>query len=175
MVRMLSKSLIKDSLGSRYYGAAVFYAVTAYVAGFVSLFGGHWAVGLVGTLLLAHGMIIAAYLIHECDHNMVFNHSRHNAYLGRAMSWLCGAAYGTCEDMNLPFYRLPALHAELTGDDPQRIIPFSSQLKLYHRNRVHRIYNPQPEDYPKGEIYLRTAQFGRGPIGGNAASFLTSF
>ena len=341
---MLTKSLIKDPLGSRYYGVTVLYAVTAYAGGFACLFQGHWAVSLAGTLLLAHGMIIAAYMIHECGHNMVFRHSRHNAILGRAMSWLCGAAYGTYEDMrykhfrhhvdnddvvwfdydrffaahpvvtrairllewfyipahdllmhgvmvltsfvipqrrdqrvrnvlvmairggiflallilapkvallyvlaylimmhvlrfmdsvqhdypynttlfdyvkpphkgdaqweqvhtfsnplslrfprlnwlvlnfgfhnahhadmNLPFYRLPALHEELTGNDPQRIIPFSSQLKLYHRNRVQRIYNPQPEDYPKGEAYLRTAQTGRGLIGGNAASFLTSF
>lgn len=78
-------------------------------------------------------------------------------------------------DMNLPFFRLPELHAELTGDDPQRVIPFLSQLKLYHRNRNQRIHNPQPEDYPKGEAYLKTAQSGRGLIGGNAASFLTSF
>ena len=344
MVRMLTKSLMKDSLGLRYYGGAVLYAVAAYSAGFAGLFSGSWAVNVAATLLLAHSMIIAAYMIHECGHNMVFNHSRHNAYLGRFMSWLCGAAYGTYEDMrykpfrhhvdnddvvwfdydrffeqrprltntvrflewfyipahdiimhgvmvltsfvipqrrnqrlhnvavilirggiflalivylpkvavlyvlaylimmhvlrfmdsvqhdypynltlfeyaqpphkgdkeweqvhtfsnpislrfprlnwlvlnfgyhnahhadmNLPFYRLPELHAQLTGNDPSRVIPFASQLKLYHRNRVHRIYNPQPDDYPKGEVYLRTAQSGRGPIGGNAASFLTSF
>jgi fatty acid desaturase len=76
-------------------------------------------------------------------------------------------------DMNLPFYRLPALHEELTGNDPNRVIPLAAQLKLFHRNRVRRIYNPQPEDYPKGEAYLRTARSGQGPIGGNAASFLT--
>ena len=344
MVRMLTKSLIKDPLGLRYYGATVLYAVTAYVAGFAGLFSANGAVNTAGTLLLAHGMTIAAYMIHECGHNMVFNHGRHNAYLGRAMSWLCGAAYGTYEDMrykhfrhhvdnddvvwfdyeryfeahptltniirllewfyipahdllmhgvmvftsftipqrrgqrarnvavivvrggifvallvyvpkvallyalaylimmqilrfmdsvqhdypynltlfeykkpphkgdakweqehtfsnpislrfpklnwlvlnfgyhnahhadmNLPFYRLPALHEQLTGNDPARVIPFGSQLKLFHRNRVRRIYNPQPEDYPKGEVYLRTAQTGRGLIGGNAASFLTSF
>ena len=344
MVRMLAKSLIKDPLGLRYYGLATLYAVAAYVLGFAGLFSTSWAVSIPATLLLAHGMIIAAYMIHECGHNMVFNHSRHNAYLGRFMSWLCGAAYGTYEDMrykhfrhhvdnddvvwfdydafferhphltnvtrilewfyipahdlimhgvmvltsfiipqrreqrvrnvavilirggifvtlaivvpkvallyavaylimmhvlrfmdsvqhdygynttlfeyvkpphkgdiqweqehtfsnpvslrfpklnwlvlnfgyhnahhmdmNMPFYRLPELHRELTGNDPSRVIPFRSQLKLYHRNRVQRIYNSQPEDYPKGDIYLRTAQSGRGPIGGNAASFLTSF
>jgi omega-6 fatty acid desaturase (delta-12 desaturase) len=344
MVRMLTKSFIKDPLGLRYYGAAVAYAATAYMAGFAGLFAASGLVNAAATLLLAHGMIIAAYMIHECGHNMVFNHSRHNAYLGRAMSWFCGAAYGTYEDMrykhfrhhvdnddvvwfdydrffethptitnivrvlewfyipahdlimhgvmiftsfiipqrrdqrvrnvavilirggiytalviyfpkvailyavaylimmqvlrfmdsvqhdypynltlfeyvkpphkgdaaweqehtfsnpislrfprlnwlvlnfgyhnahhadmNLPFYRLPALHEELTGNDPARVIPFVAQLKLFHRNRVSRIYNPQPEDYPKGEAYLRTAQSGRGPIGGNAASFLTSF
>jgi fatty acid desaturase len=68
-------------------------------------------------------------------------------------------------DMNMPFYRLPELHRELTGNDPSRVIPFWSQLQLYHRNRVQRIYNSQPEDYPKGDTYLRTAQSGRGPIG----------
>lgn len=344
MVRMLTKSLMKDPLGLPWYGATVLYAVSAWVLGFAGLFAASWVVNIGATLLLAHGMIIAAYLIHECGHNMVFRHSRYNAYLGRFMSWLCGAAYGTYEDMrykhfrhhvdnddvvwfdydafferhpvvtnvtrflewfyipahdlimhfvmvftsfiipqrrdqrrrnvmvilirggiflallvyfpkvallyaiaylimmqvlrfmdsvqhdypynltlfdyekpphkgdklweqehtfsnpislqypklnwlvlnfgyhnahhadmNLPFFRLPALHLELTGNDPSRIIPFASQLKLFHRNRVRRIYNPQPEDYPQGEAYLRTAQSGRGPIGGNAASFLTSF
>ena len=77
--------------------------------------------------------------------------------------------------MNISFFRLPALHAEISGNDAAYVIPFMSQLKLYHRNRVSRIYNPQPEDYPQGRAYLRTAQSGSGPIGGNAASFLTSF
>jgi len=344
MVRMLAKSLIKDPLGFRCYGLATAYAVAAYIVGFAGLFSMSWGVNVLATLLLAHGMIIAAYMIHECGHNLVFNHSRHNAYLGRFMSWLCGAAYGTYEDMrykhfrhhvdnddvvwfdydgfferhpfltrvtrvlewfyipahdlimhgvmvltsfvipqrreqrirnvavilvrggifvallivvpkvallyvvaylimmhvlrfmdsvqhdygynttlfeyvkpphkgdteweqrhtfsnpislrfprlnwlvlnfgyhnahhkdmNMPFYRLPELHRALTGNDPSRVIPFGAQLKLYHRNRVQRIYNSQPEDYPKGDAYLRTAQTGRGPIGGNAASFLTSF
>jgi hypothetical protein len=77
--------------------------------------------------------------------------------------------------MNVPWYRLPELHRELTGNDPARVIPFRSQLKLYHRNRVLRVCNPQPADYPKGRDYLRLARAGEGPIGGNAASFLTSF
>ena len=341
---MLTKSLMKDPLGLQYYGATVLYAVTAYVAGFAGLFSTSALLNATGTLLLAHGMLIAAYMIHECGHNMVFQHSRYNAYLGRVMSWLCGASYGTYEDMrykhfrhhvdnddvvwfdyeqffedhptitnvvrffewfyipahdlimhsvmvctsfiipqrrdqrvrnvtvilirggiflallilapkvallyavaymimmqvlrfmdsvqhdypynltlfdyikpphkgdgaweqehtfsnpislrfpmlnwlvlnfgyhnahhadmNLPFYRLPALHEKLTNNDPARSIPFGSQLKLFHRNRLHRIYNPQPVDYPKGDAYLKTAQLGRGVIGGNAASFLTSF
>lgn len=340
----MSAGLIKDPDGLRYYGAASAYAVLAYVLGFAGLFHSQILVNVVATLLLAHGMTIAAYLIHECGHNLVFVHSRYNATLGKFMSWLCGAAYGTYEDMrykhfrhhvdnddsvwfdydrffekhplltkttrffewfyvpahdlimhtvmvltsfiipqrrrqrarnvsvilvrggvfiallfvapkvallyvvaylimmhvlrfmdsvqhdypynttlfeyekpphkgdfeweqrhtfsnplslrfpklnwltlnfgyhnahhsdmNLPWYRLPQLHHELTGDDPNYVIPFSAQLKLYHRNRVKRIYNPQPDDYPTGAAYLRIAQSGSGPIGGNAASFLTSF
>ena len=105
MVRMLTKSLLKDPLGLPYYGATVFYAVAAYAGGFAALFSSVWIVNLAGTLLLSHGMIIAAYMIHECGHNMVFKHSRHNATLGRVMSWLCGASYGTYEDMRYKHFR----------------------------------------------------------------------
>jgi len=336
--------LLKEPAGWLYYGPAVAYAVGGYGLGIAGLFGSSVLINFLAVLLLAHAMTIAAYLIHECGHNLVFRRSRDNAKLGRLMSWLCGAAYGTYEDMrykhfrhhvdnddvvwfdydgfferhpvltnitralewfyipahdlimhavmvftsfiipkrrnqrvrnvivilirgslfltalilfpkvallymaaylimmhilrfmdsvqhdysysttlfetsqapykgdtaweqehtfsntlslrfprvnlltlnfgyhnahhadmNLPFYRLPALHAELSGNDPEFVIPFVAQIRLYHRNRVSRIYNPQPEDYPQGREYLRTAQSGTGPIGGNAASFLTSF
>ncbi len=339
-----SRLKLKHAQGLRYYGGAVAYVVLAYVAGFAGLFAASWGINFLATLVLAHSMIIAAYMIHECGHNLVFEHGRHNAALGRLMSWFCGAAYGTYEDMrykhfrhhvdnddvvwfdydgfferhpgvtaatralewvyipaqdlimhtvmvftsfvipqrrqqrrrnvtvilvrggaflallvvfpkaallyvvayllmvhvlrfmdsvqhdypynttlfeyktpphkgdreweqehtfsnplslrfprlnwltlnfgyhnahhadmNMPWYRLPQLHYELTGNAPDRVIPLAAQLSLYHRNRVRRVYNPQPDDYPKGVEYLKTAQSGSGPIGGNAASFLTSF
>ena len=335
---------LKEPAGLRWYGMAVLYAVLGYALGFAGLFSGSWLVNLSATVLLAHAMTIAAYLIHECGHNLVFRRQRDNTRLGRVMSWLCGAAYGTYEDMrykhfrhhvdnddvvwfeyeewferhplalritrfleffyipahdlimhfimvftsfiiperrnqrlrnvavilirgsifaalvvffpqvallyavayllmmhilrfmdalqhdypysptlfdikpaphkgdwdweqehtfsvpvslrypwlnlitlnfgyhnahhadmNVPFYRLPQLHRELTGNDPERVIPFASQLRLYHRNRMLRVSNPQPDDYPKGADYLQLAQAGQGAIGGNAASFLTSF
>lgn len=336
--------LLKEPQGLLYYGAASSYAVIGYGLGFAGLFHELWLVNAISTFLLAHAMIIAAYLIHESGHNLVFTSSRHNAVLGRIMSWLCGAAYGTYEDMrykhfrhhvdnddvvwfnydrffeehpiftklvrflewfyipahdlvmhtimvftsfiipqrrkqrvrnvtvivirgsvfaallvfapkvaalyvvayllmmhvlrfvdsvqhdypfnttlfeyktpphkgdfeweqahtfsnplslrfpkfnwlilnfgyhnahhadmNVPWYRLPQLHREMTGDDPRLVIPLAAQLKLYHRNRVERIYNPQPDDYPTGSEYLQIARSGVGAIGGNAASFLTSF
>jgi fatty acid desaturase len=336
--------LLKQPDGWLYYGAAVSYAVLGYASGLAGLFSSSLAINIGAALLLAHAMTISAYLIHECGHNVVFHRHRDNATLGRAMSWLCGAAYGTYDDMrfkhfrhhvdnddivwfdydafferhpfltkiirvlewfyipahdllmhgvmvltsfiipqrrdqrlrnvivilvrgglflaaavlfpkvavlyvvaylvmmhilrfmdsvqhdypytttlfeasrsphkgnaeweqehtfsntlslrfprlnwitlnfgyhnahhadmNLPFYRLPALHDEISGNDPHYVIPLGAQLRLYHSNRVSRIYNPQPENYPQGKEYLRAAQSGNGPIGGNAASFLTSF
>ncbi len=337
-------ALLKEPAGWLYYGTAVSYALVAYGLGMAGLFAASVVINFFAVFLLAHAMTISAYLIHECGHNLVFERHRDNAKLGRVMSWLCGAAYGTYEDMrykhfrhhvdnddvvwfdydafferhplltrtirllewfyipahdllmhgvmiftsfvipqrrdqrirnvsvilirgglfiaaaivfpkvallyviaylimmhvlrfmdsvqhdypynttlfetsraphkgdsvweqehtfsnplsvrfprlnwltlnfgyhnahhanmNLPFYRLPALHAELSRNDPAYVIPFVSQLRLYHNNRVSRIHNPQPENYPKGIEYLRVAQSGAGPIGGNAASFLTSF
>ena len=340
----MGSSILKEREGLRYNGPAVSYAVFPYILGCYGLFRPEWWVNALATLLLAHSMVIAAYLIHECGHQLVFRKGKHNAALGRAMSWLCGAAYGTYEDMrykhfrhhvdnddvvwfeyeeffdrhpvilkitrfmewfyipahdllmhfimvftsflipqrrnqrarnvlvilvrgsvflalaiwfpkvailyvlayllmmhvlrfmdalqhdysyhatlfeyvqpphkgdreweqahtfsvpislryprlnwitlnfgyhnahhfdmNVPWYRLPALHRQLTGDDPARVIPFRAQLQLYHRNRVLRVCNPQPDDYPQAEQYLAVARQGAGPIGGNAASFLTSF
>ena len=336
----------KDNDGRIWYLAALAYACLGYVLGFAGLFADHWVANLGGTLLLAHAMIIAAYMIHECGHNMVFHRHRDNAKLGGFLSWLCGASYGTYEDMrykhfrhhvdnddvvafdydaffekhpvftkfvkvlewfyipahdfllmhgvmvftsfviperrnqrvrnvtvilirgsiylalliwftkvailytvaylimvhvlrfmdstqhdygynltlytptvkpphkgdfdweqehtfspfisrrwpwlnllvlnftyhnahhadmNVPFYRLPALHSELTGDDPKAVIPLWPQLRVYHKSRVRRVWSPRPVDYPRGINYLRAAQAGSGDISGNAASFLTSF
>ena len=98
-------ALFKEPKGLLMHGGALLYAVAAYVVGFAGLFHGSWLVNGVSTLLLAHAMLIAAYMIHECGHNLVFKRSRHNAALGRAMSWLCGAAYGTYEDIRYKHFR----------------------------------------------------------------------
>lgn len=344
MMSMTLVAALKEPAGLRYNGAAVAYAVIGYISGLAGLLHPAWPVNFLATLLLAHSMTIAAYLIHECGHNLVFKRHGSNASLGKFMSWLCGAAYGTYEDMrykhfrhhvdnddvvwfeyekffavhpvilrvtrtlewfyipahdlimhfimvftsfiiperrnqrtrnvsvivirgglfltvailwpkaailyaiayllmmhvlrfmdsvqhdypyhptlfnykdpphkgdsiweqehtfsvplslrfprvnwltlnfgyhnahhsnmNVPWYRLQALHQDLTGGDREKVIPLASQLRLYHHNRVKRVSMPQPENYPRGADYLQTARSGRGDIGGNAASFLTSF
>jgi len=287
--------LLNERAGWMYYGTAVTYAIGAYALGIAGLFHSALLLNAAATLLLAHAMTISAYLIHECGHNMIFRRHRNNAMLGRVMSWLCGAAYGTYEDMRYKHFRhhvdnddvvwfafdtfferhpiatsiirvlewfyIPAhdliMHGIMVFTSfviPQRrdqrirnvavimvrggifvtvaiLFPraalllfetsraphkgdaeweqehtFSNTLSLrfprlnwlvlnfgyhnahhadmnlpfyrlpaYHHNRVSRVYNPQPEGYPQGRDYLRTAQSGSGPIGGNAASFLTSF
>ena len=96
---------LKEPDGLRYQGGAVAYAVLGYILGFAGLFHASWLVNIPATLLLAHAMTIAAYMIHECGHNLVFRSIRHNAVLGRCMSWLCGAAYGTYEDMRYKHFR----------------------------------------------------------------------
>ena len=102
---MLTKSLMKDPLGMRYYGTAILYAVTAYVAGFAGLFAPHWGVNALGTILLAHGMVIAAYLIHECRHKTIFRSNEANARLGRFLNWISGSSYGTFEDIRYKHFR----------------------------------------------------------------------
>ncbi|MEX0708515.1 MAG: fatty acid desaturase [Woeseia sp.] len=98
-------NLLREPEGLRYNGAAFLYAVGGYLLGFAGLFHASPAVNAVATLLLAHAMVIAAYLVHECGHNLVFRRAGHNARLGRFLCWLCGASYGTYEDIRYKHFR----------------------------------------------------------------------
>lgn len=98
-------SQMQEPQGIRYHGGAIIYALAAYSLGWIGLFSSSWLVNIGAILLLGHGMTIAAYMIHECGHNLVFKSMRRNAQLGRALSWLCGAAYGTYEDMRYKHFR----------------------------------------------------------------------
>ena len=78
----------------------------------------------------------------------------------------------------VPWYRLPAYHKEHVSNDPGRVIPFLTQLRIYHKYRVSRVLHAggdldgRPE--PMGEGYLRAVRAGE-VYGGNAVSFLMSF
>ncbi len=94
-----------DPAGVIWHGFALLYALLGFGLGFAGLFSPAWTVNLAATLLLAHAMVIAAYLVHECAHNTVFRRNADNARLGRALTWLCGASYGTYEDIRYKHFR----------------------------------------------------------------------
>lgn len=95
----------KHAEGLRYHGGAVGYALFAYVSGLIGLMSESWLVNTAGTLLLAHGMTIAAYMVHECAHQTVFVSNEDNTRLGRGLMWICGASYGTYEDIRYKHFR----------------------------------------------------------------------
>jgi fatty acid desaturase len=78
----------------------------------------------------------------------------------------------------VPWYRLPAYHREQFGTDPLQVIPFRTQLKMYHRYRVQRVTHSggDLDGLPPAREaeYLTRARAGR-IYGGNAVSFLNSF
>ncbi|MBI1398201.1 MAG: fatty acid desaturase [Betaproteobacteria bacterium] len=67
----------------------------------------------------------------------------------------------------IPWYRLPALHRELFGDDSRELLPLAELLRTFHRNRLKRVLD---DDY--GAV-------GTGPgradgfVGAHGVSFLT--
>ncbi|RXZ30996.1 fatty acid desaturase [Oxalobacteraceae bacterium CAVE-383] len=97
--------LFKTKQGFLLHGLALGYAVLAYTIGLAGLFSGDWRIDAIATLVLAHGMIISAYMLHECAHNTIFKKNEHNATLGRMLMWLNGSCYGTYEDVRHKHFR----------------------------------------------------------------------
>jgi fatty acid desaturase len=67
-----------------------------------------------------------------------------------------------------PWYRLPALHAELYGRDPGQVIPMARLLLPFHRHRIKRVL---ADDY--GEVDPRSGR-AEGFVGAVSVSFLTA-
>lgn len=94
------------------------YAVLGWLAGLAMLISAsHWLPLVLGTLLLAHAMVIAAYMLHECAHNAVFKRPEHNARLGRALNWLTGGCYGAYEDVRHKHMRHHVDNADVVAYD----------------------------------------------------------
>lgn len=59
-----------------------------------------------GVLLLAHALVIAAYLVHECAHNTLFTGLYWNAPPWAILLWFTGACYGRYEDIRHKHFRI---------------------------------------------------------------------
>lgn len=81
------------------------YVIGGYAGGWVLFSQDELILNLAGVLLLAHSMVIAAYLIHECTHNTIFFKNQWNAHLGRVLMWFTGACYGTYEEIRHKHFR----------------------------------------------------------------------
>tara|TARA_R110002073_G_scaffold143932_3_gene295950 strand:+ start:592 stop:1593 length:1002 start_codon:yes stop_codon:yes gene_type:complete len=73
------------------------WVLVTYIVGIGFCLAPEWLLNLCGVILLAHSMILAAYLIHECAHNTIFASSKMNMRLAEALNWITGAIYSPFE------------------------------------------------------------------------------
>ncbi|MBD3670362.1 MAG: fatty acid desaturase [Gammaproteobacteria bacterium] len=93
------------------------YLITGYVGGLLLIIYEPIWFKLLGTLLLAHTMVIAAYMVHECAHNTLFKNKAHNARLGVVLNWLTGACYERFEDIRYKHNRHHTDRADIVAFD----------------------------------------------------------
>jgi fatty acid desaturase len=111
--------------------SALVYAVAGYAAGLaLTMAEPVWA-NVPGVILLAHSMVIAAYLVHECAHNNIFRRGEHNARLGKALNWLTGSCYGGYEELRHKHMRHHVDRAD--------VVSFDYREFLRHRPWLRRI------------------------------------
>lgn len=111
---------------------AIAYSLLGYSVGLLLLTqSGLWF--FAGILLLAHSLIIAAFLIHECTHQSLFNvkHAGNDPhkYLGAVLSWLTGACYGTFDAMRDKHLRHHFERADIVAVDYRNILARHGWLK----------------------------------------------
>jgi len=110
---------------------ALLYVLLTYCSGWAIFFSGMPGLYPLGVLLLAHGMVIAAYLIHECAHNTIFVANAWNANLGRILMWFTGACYGTYEEIRHKHFRHHVDRADVVAFDYRyRLARYPSLVKV---------------------------------------------
>lgn len=93
------------------------YAFGGYALGLLLITRDALAANLAGVLLLGHAMIIAAYLVHECAHNTLFDTNAGNARVGKVLLWLCGGCYATYADVRHKHFRHHVDRADVVAFD----------------------------------------------------------
>jgi fatty acid desaturase len=96
---------------------ALLYVVGGYFTGWALFFAGNILLYPLGILLLAHSMVIAAYMLHECAHGTIFTDNKWNAGLGRILMWFTGACYGTFVEIRHKHFRHHVDKADVVAFD----------------------------------------------------------
>ncbi|KPQ29410.1 MAG: Fatty acid desaturase [Marinobacter excellens HL-55] len=81
------------------------YILTTYIGGWLLMAQPGFLLPLLGIIACGHGMVIAAYLVHDCAHNAIFKKTEHNTHLGKLLNWITGGSYGTYEDLRYKHMR----------------------------------------------------------------------
>ncbi|SEO54921.1 Fatty acid desaturase [Nitrosovibrio sp. Nv6] len=117
MFNRIEKTYFRHKGGLRPSIFALLYCQLAYFGGAALILSLNPVLMVMGTLAMAHGMVIASYMIHECGHNALFKSPRHNAMVGSALNWLSGGCYGSYEDLRSVHMRHHVDRADVIGFD----------------------------------------------------------
>lgn len=127
------RTLLRDPTSLWPNTGAISYILLAYLGGWLALFQGSISLFILGVFAIAHGMAIAAYLMHDCGHNSIFKDTELNSRLGRWLNVICGSNYGTYEDM-----RYKHMRHHVDNCEP---VTFDYRSWLKKHPLIHRIVN----------------------------------
>lgn len=123
---------------------ALSYVAITYLGGLVLMLSAPIALNVIGILVFAHAMIIAAYFVHECAHNSLFRKNRYHRWLGEVLLWICGSSYSHYDDIRHKHVRHHTDKADIVSFDFRtRLTNYPRSLKLIQL--LERIYIPAME------------------------------
>jgi fatty acid desaturase len=99
--------------------AALSFTLFGWPLGIAMLGQAHWAVNLLGVLLVTQTLVWSAYFIHEFAHNAIFRTPTANERWGRLMSWINGSCYAAFTDLRRKHMRHHIERADVITFDLQ--------------------------------------------------------
>jgi len=122
-------TLWREAEGALPNALALGYATGGYALSFVLMAAAPVWLNVLGVLLCAHAMTIAAYLIHEAAHYTLFASPAHNRLAGEAMNWIAGSAYASFERIRHLHLRHHRDRADVTCFDYKALLRRSALLR----------------------------------------------
>lgn len=101
---------------------ALSYTFLAYIGGILLLALAPLAWQIVGTLLVAHALILSSYFFHEFAHNSIFKSADDNIRWGTLMTWINGSCYATFYDLRRKHVRHHADRADVITFDFKKFL-----------------------------------------------------
>lgn len=101
---------------------ALTYVITTYILGFGLLLAEPLYANILGIPILAHSMVIAAYLIHEAAHSSVFKDRKHNRWFAEFLLWITGNSYSNFDDIQRKHNRHHSDRADIVSFDFRPIL-----------------------------------------------------
>ncbi len=96
---------------------ALVYVLSTYFFGFGFILSESLWLNFLGILLLAHSMVIAAYLIHEAAHLSVFKSKKINRWFAELLLWITGSSYSHFDDIQRKHRRHHTDRADIISFD----------------------------------------------------------
>lgn len=96
---------------------ALSYTLAAYLGGILLLVLTPWFGQLIGTLLVAHALVLSSYFFHEFAHNSIFKSADDNRRWGTFMTWINGSCYAPFIDLRRKHVRHHADRADVITFD----------------------------------------------------------
>lgn len=99
------------------------YMVLSYFIGFGLILSDPLILNGFGVLLLAHSMVISAYMLHEAAHYSLFRQKSHNRWFGEVCLWITGCSYSHFDDVQHKHNRHHIDRADIVSFDFRTLLP----------------------------------------------------
>jgi len=113
----LTRGLFRDRAAALANTAVLAWVTLGWLGSFLLMGAASSLLNMLGVLLCAHVMVLAAYLIHEAAHQTVFAGRAANTLAGEAMSFIAGSCYASFERIRHMHIRHHRDRADLTCFD----------------------------------------------------------